>query len=345
MMKINHVYLDDVDRCIDIISGISSLQGKSILITGVTGLIGSTVTDCLLEANRKFGLNLTLYLASRSVEKINNRFATWNGEYIAVRYDALEEVTLMPKNCNYVIHCAGLANPIEYSTHPVETLLVGIEGTNRILEFSKKNHVERTVFVSSSEVYGEKQSPDYYTEGDYGYVDILNPRSCYPTAKRACETLCAAYYSEHNVPFVTVRPGHIYGPQITESDSRAHAQFIRNMINGEDIVMKSAGIQLRSYCHSLDCATAIIFVMLNGVVSCAYNISNIDSVVTIRQFAEVCASISGATVIYANPSDVEARGYNLMSNSTLNADKLYALGWRGIFNIEEGLRETYNILK
>lgn len=117
---------------------------------------------------------------------------------------------------------------------------------------------KRLLYVSSSEVYGNKTGNQPYKEKDYGYVDILNQRACYPSAKRAAETLCTAYGQEYGLDTVIVRPGHIYGPTITETDSRASAQFTQNAIEGEDIVMKSAGMQMRSYCYVLDCAYPIL---------------------------------------------------------------------------------------
>lgn len=117
-------------------------------------------------------------------------------------------------------------------------------------------------------------------------MDILNQRASYPSAKRASETLCIAYGIEYGVDTVIVRPGHIYGPSITESDSRASAQFTRNVVAGKDIVMKSAGTQVRSYCYTLDCASAVLTVLLNGQTGNAYNISNKNSICTISDIAQ-----------------------------------------------------------
>ena len=161
-------------------------------------------------------------------------------------------------------------------------------------------------------------------------MDILNPRACYPSSKRAAETMCATYQEEYGVDFVVVRPGHIYGPTITESDSRASAQFTRLAVKGKDIVMKSAGTQLRSYTYTLDCASAIIAVLTCGGMGEAYNISNSNSIVTIREFAECMTEISGVKLIFEQSSNKEKRSYNLMDNSSLNSEKLESLGWRRV---------------
>ncbi|MFQ7094394.1 MAG: NAD-dependent epimerase/dehydratase family protein [Ruminococcus sp.] len=82
------------------------------------------------------------------------------------------------------------------------------------VKISRKNKSNRVVYISSSEVYGSKLKDQPYQESDYGYVDLLNPRSCYPSSKRASETLCSAYASEYGLDTVVVRPGHIYIQQL-----------------------------------------------------------------------------------------------------------------------------------
>ena len=185
---------------------------------------------------------------------------------------------------------------------------------------------------------GETQNP--YTEEDYGYLDVLNERACYPSAKRAAETLGVSYLKEYGVQFVSVRPGHVYGPSITKSDNRATAQFTRCAATGQDILMKSAGLQLRSYCYTLDCASAILAVLLHGKSGEAYNISNRDTIGSVRQIAEAFANETGGKVVFESASDEEIRSYNLMSNSSLDAKKLENLGWKACFGLVEGVKRT-----
>ena len=100
--------------------------------------------------------------------------------------------------------------------------------------------------------------------------------------------------------------------------------------------MKSAGTQLRSYCYALDCASAILTVLLNGETKNAYNISNRESIITISEIARYIAEAAGRQLAFANPADAEARGYTTMTNSSLRAEKLEALGWKAVFTPAEG---------
>ena len=213
-----------------------------------------------------------------------------------------------------------------------------------MLDYARKVGSQRVLYISSSEVYGKKEEQRPYYENDYGFVDILNTRACYPSGKRAAETLCAAYKAEYGIETVMVRPGHIYGPTIIPSDSRATAQFARDVISGRDIVMKSDGSQLRSYCYNVDCATAILTVLLKGTAGEAYNISNRNSIVSIRQIAEEMAKQTGRKVIFENPTDEEKKSYNMMDNSSLNSEKLESLGWAAQYSLSKGVQHMLSIL-
>ena len=224
-----------------------------------------------------------------------------------------------------------------------------IIGLKALLDLAAENKGSRLLFVSSSEVYGNRERFSYdaggeIAEDEYGYVDILSSRSCYPSGKRAAESLCASYIDEYGVDAVIVRPGYIYGPTINPTDSRASAAFTLDAAAGRDIIMKSKGEQLRSYCYMLDCASALLSVLLSGECGEAYNISNKDSIVTIRDVAECLAKVSGVKVVFEIPTDEEKKSFNPMKNSVLDATKLQNLGWKAHFGLDEGIKRTLRFL-
>lgn len=339
-------YWNDVDCVVQVIPDIMKLYGKSILCAGATGMMVSSVTEILFRLNEKYNANINIYLAGRDKERIRKRFTPYveGNHYKFISYDATSSREL---GCtvDYIINGASNANPATYVSEPVETIIGNIAGLNTLLKLAVKNKGSRLLYVSSSEIYGIKLNDEPYGEEEYGFVNILDSRACYPNAKRVGETLCVSSNIEYGLSVVIVRPGHIYGPTITESDTRATAQFSRNAIKREDIVMKSPSSQLRSYCYTLDCASAILTVLINGKDCNAYNISNNKSIVTIRAVAEKFAQYGGSKLTFENSSDIEARGYNLMSNSSLKSDKIESLGWRGIFDIDMGVKKTIEYMK
>lgn len=343
MLKYTDEYLSDLLSACRNLHEIDVLSYKRILITGATGLICSTLVDLLMVLNTQFGMSIQVYAAGRNSEKMNKRFDHWTNrpECHFFEYDALKPV-ITDEIFDFVIHGASNANPVAYNTQPVETMMCNLYGIHNIFELAREKKAGRVLYISSSEVYGKKNDGTAYGESDYNYLDLLNPRACYPSSKRAAETLCASYKKEYGVDFVIVRPGHVYGPTMTDTDSRASSQFPRDVKAGNDIVMKSAGHQLRSYCYVVDCTSAIMTVLLRGVSGEAYNISNACSVVTIREMAKAFAEASGKKVVFKIATADETASYNLMDNSSLTSTKLEALGWRGQYNLLDGVRRTLN---
>ena len=249
------------------------------------------------------------------------------------KYDVMQ-----PLVCNvdfqYIIHAASGACPAEFGKYPVEVMKGNINGVDNLMSYGIQHGMKRLLYISSGEVYGEGDGR-VFTEEYSGYVDCASPRSCYPSSKRAAETLCISYSVEYNVDVVIARPCHVYGPEFTESDNRVYAQFIRNVLQGEDVVMKSTGEQFRSWCYVVDCVSGLLHVLLKGENREVYNIADEDSNITIRQLAELIAGLVGRKVIMKCPDDFEKKGYNMVSKSVFATKKLEALGW----NIEGCMRD------
>ena len=345
-MNYTQAYIEDIRNVMERVPDWKELNHKKILITGATGMIGSSVVELLHEMNRYYHAGITLYLAGRKKERILQRFTDFMTEkdFVFIPYDADldQDFEIEP---DYIIHGACKADPTAYGKQPVETMLSNFVGVNTLLRLAVSAKSKRLLYLSSSEVYGKKEDNQAYKETEYGYVDILNSRACYPSSKRASETLCAAYGAEYGVDTVIVRPGHIYGPTISRTDSKASTQFTWNVVDGQDIVMKSAGDQMRSYCYTLDCASAVLTVLLKGKSGEAYNVSNRKSVVSIRDMAEELAFCGGKKILFENPTDAEKKNYNLMANSSLDAEKLEQLGWKPGYDLEHGVRRTIEILR
>lgn len=345
-MKYTEQYWCDLEKVQKVVPNLEVFYKKRILITGASGMIGSAIVDFLLQLNRIKKYEVEIFVAGRNKTRVKERFGSFFQDtyFHFLQYDATEKIEFT-EEFDYIIHAASNANPLVYAKFPVETMISNFDGMLHLLEYAQKHDVSRVLYVSSSEVYGNKKSLGAYKETDYGYVDLLNPRACYPLAKRATETLCSAYRNEYGIDFVIVRPGHIYGPTMTENDTRASSQFARDIIEEKDIVMKSSGLQQRSYCYVLDCVSAILTVLIQGKAGEAYNISNPNSVCTIREIAEAFAEEGKRKVIFENATEAEKKRYNLMENSVLDAKKILDLGWKGIFTIEEGVARTIDGLK
>lgn len=340
-------WLSDIDEIIAVLPELATLANKSVLITGATGLICSAVVDIIMRFNEKnSGNEIGVMAAGRSEARFQERFSRYIGKpYLQfVQYDATKENEL-DIECDYIIHGASNSMPAKYVTEAVETMIDNFIGMKNLLDFARLHGVKRALYISSSEVYGKKENNLPYGEGEYGYVDLLVPRSSYAVSKRATETLCISYASEYNLETVIVRPGHIYGPTASPKDNRVSSAWAYDVAQGKDIVMKSDGAQIRSYCYCLDCASAILKVLIDGENCHAYNVSNPNSIITIREMAQILSKSGNVALRLELPSDVEKQAFNPMSNSSLNSDSLQKLGWKGLFDAERGFGHTVEILK
>lgn len=316
---------------------LSALDGKKVLITGGLGLIGSTIVDVLIYYGKT-----TVFCGARDYQQFQNRFGDCD-KVKFVKYDALTHLNLAIRP-DYIIHSAGLASPELYTSMPVETILSNFDGLHSLLEFAKNNNVNRLLYVSSSEVYGKKATETPFNEDTYGVVGLDDIRSSYAIAKRASEMMCKAYTSEYGIETIIARPGHIYGPSAKKSDKRISSEFAFKAAKGEKLEMKSAGLQKRSYCYSVDCAIQILTALIKGESGQAYNIGH-DTITTIREMAEIYSIAGNVELTIAEPTEVELNNFNPMNNSSLNNSKIKKLGYRDTFSVKEGLMHTVRILK
>ena len=317
----------------------SKLCDCNILVTGATGLIGGCLVEVLMSRQDK---DYHVYASGRNEERAKKRFADFASDpsFHFVKYDVLEPFE-SDVNYDYIIHAASNASPNFFSTKPVEVIKSNIQGLSNLMEYGLNHGMKRMLYVSSGEVYGEGDGR-VFTEDYSGYVNCTSPRSCYPSSKRAAETLCVSYAQEYGTDVVIARPSHTYGPYFTESDNRVYAQFIRNILRGEDIVMKSTGSQFRSWCYVVDCAAAILYILLKGENGQAYNIADASSNISIKELAEMIAEIGGRKVVMDLPTDTEKAGYNVVTKSVFSTEKLEGLGWMAIDSMYNNMLKTLN---
>lgn len=343
----NKQWIADIDEVLLTLPEFEEMAGSSVMVTGSTGLICSALVEVLARWNDTHEKKIDIIATSRDEAGVRSRFAPlldrpW---FDVAVFDAVSGKLQGDIRCNYIIHGAGNASPNRIVSEPVETMLGNFMGTYSLLEYARANHLKRLLYISSSEVYGRSESNESFKTADYSYVDLLQPRSSYAVGKRAAETLCVSYGAEWGVDSVIVRPGHIYGPTARESDNRVSSAWAYAAARGADIVMKSEGSQIRSYCYVLDCATAIFKVLLRGNALYAYNISNDESVISIRKLAELLTEAGNTSLCFRLANESEKKAFNPMQNSSLDASDLYSLGWSGLFSARRGVQHTVSILQ
>lgn len=301
---------------------------KNIFVTGATGLIGSQIVRTLIEANKQYSLNIKIYIMVRSIEKAKLIFGEYVMELGIVLGDISHRIDL-DTPVDYVIHTASVTSSLDFIQKPVDTFQTVVLGTQNILEFAKEKNVDGFVYLSSLEVYGTFDSRIKVTESDFGSLDPAQVRSSYSEGKRMAETVCVSYASQYDLPVKIARLCQTFGPGVDFSDNRVFAQFARSVITKSDIVLHTKGGTERNYCSISDAIAGIFYILLKGNIGEAYNIANEDTMISIKDMAELVAGLdkTGTVKVIIDLKDISILGYNPEIKIKLLTNKLEKLGW------------------
>lgn len=343
------LYIDDVKYVAGLGLPWEKLKGKSLMLSGATGLIGSFLVDVIMEKNVTDNLNCTVYALGRNKEKAKIRFAKFaeDPHLLFISYDVKlpfkrEDIGTV----DYVLHLASNTHPLQYSTDPIGTITTNIIGLQNLLEFAVTHNVTRFAFASSNEIYGENRGDtELFDEKYCGYIDSNTMRAGYPESKRCGEALCQAYKAQKCLDVVIPRLTRSYGPTMLMTDTKAISQFIKKGIAGEDIVLKSAGTQYFSYQYMADSVSGLLYVLLCGESGGAYNIAEEHSDIMLKDLAAIIAGFKGKEVVFEIPDAVEAAGYSTATKARLDGHKLAALGWKPRYDTRAGIKRTMRILE
>ena len=319
------------------------LRGKTLFITGATGLIGFNLISALAYMNLKRDIPLKIFALVRDETKARARFAEILAEGAPLQFvlGDLEHIPVVDEKVDYIIHGGSPTASRYFAEHPVETIRMNLSGATALLEMAKEKQVESFLFLSSMEVYGSLHREEKVDEDHESFVNTMNPRSSYPEAKRMIEAMCASYATQYNVPAKVIRLTQTFGAGVRKEDNRVYAQFMRSAMAGEDIVLLTQGGTRRSYLYTADAVTAILTVLLKGKNGEAYNAANEDTYCSIKEMAELVARMKGVNVI-VKFSKESGKIYPAELYMNLKVDKLQKISWRNKRNLSEMFKSMFS---
>lgn len=340
----NRILQEDIEQILSRDICWEKLENTSVLVTGASGMLGSYIMRTLLELNHKKNAGIRVYALVRHPEKLPQECL----DEIEIVKQSVSEPIQTEKKFDYILHAASPASPLIMKEDPVGTIAANTLGTWNTLQLAQKSNAKGYLFISSREIYGQPYADQkIFTEDSYGLVDPLEARSCYPEGKKAAETMCACYRQQYGLNTKIARLAHTYGPGMSIYDGRVQADFLKNVINNENIVLKSEGAAVRTYTYVSDAVAAIFYILLNSD-DLAYNISCEESTVSIKQLAETLVNAypeKNLKLVFDIPNPSENTGCAPFTLGILSSEKIRSLGWQAEHSLEEGLKRTVTFLE
>jgi len=325
----SEIFTEDLKRIAGSDLPWEKLQGRSVFVTGATGLIGMTAIHALLYANRTRSLGISVYALVRDSAKAERIFPGMaDTPELIICEGTMEELPEIPEKIDYWIHGACPTASAFMTEHPVEVIRTSVEGTISLLEEAKERGAAGFVFLSSMEAFGEVNSEILLDERTLGKIDLERTRSCYPESKRMCEMICTSYAEEYGVPAMSIRLAQTFGPGVDPDDRRVFAMMTRNAIAGRDIVLATKGTSRHPYLYTAQAVTAILTVLLRGVPGKTYNAANPATYCSIYEMGEMVArEIAGGKISVRIDENGDASRYPAPSFLDMDISRIRRLGW------------------
>ena len=346
-MIFNKIIEEDLDQIISENNRLKELYGKSVMITGASGLIGSYFLNTLIKLNEDYSADIKIIPLIRNLNKLNKEVVA--KDYVVPIVQDITTPINYEGDVDYIIHAASPASPPLMREKPVETNLANTVGTANALLFAKEHNTKKFLFISSREVYGQSISDKrYFTENDIGTINQLIPRNSYAESKKAAENLCLGFKEEYRLDTKIVRLGQTFGPRMNIHGGMVHTEFIKMLLNNEDIVLKSDGSSPRTYTYISDAISAMFKIMLEST-AIVYNAVNNENEITIKELAEMIVSLypeNNSKVVFDIEEEKEGYDYATFKFCLISSEKIREeLGWNPKYSIEKGFKRAIDFLK
>jgi len=333
----NRIILRDVQKICEQVD-LRPLEGKTVLVTGASGLIGTYILACLFHL-RKLGMPMRVYALSFSEVPLHLAEFVQDVDVMRLNLADFEAYPSLPQ-ADIILHLAGYAGPVLSKINSASTIQINTTATIALLQ--RLANDGRLVYMSSSEVYSGLQK-NLLTEADIGTTTPYHTRSHYIEGKRCGEAICHAFRTQ-GMHVTSVRLSHTYGPGTRKSDKRVHNSFVERALCQHKIELLDTGQAIRAYCYVADAVELIWQALLYGKEP-VYNVGGATTG-TIAELAQMISEMTGAVVVFPEtsagmPGAPEAVCLNLNQVKTEFGKTQYVSLEEGIISTIEWQRQLY----
>lgn len=315
------------------------VDGKKILITGSTGLIGAHLTRVFLVAAKTLNLDIHLILPVRDKEKATRLFGDLSKNITLIKWD-LDNPDFGDVGFDFAFHLASPTSSSYFKNHPVETIKQIINSSEALLSCAVKCNTKKVVFLSTMEVYGDTKNAAKETM--LGSMDTMVVRNCYPEAKKLVECLCASYAEEFGIFCTVARLSQCFGEGVAQNDSRVFAEFARCVVSGKDIVLFSDGSKKNMYVSVDDAVAALLILLERGENKHTYNVANEETYCSVKEMAYLIKKtfdLKPFEVRFENNIGKEAI-FRKSTDLRLDCSEIRKIGW----NPSQNLLDMYFLM-
>lgn len=285
------IVTEDIKSIVDKVD-FSDLEGKTVLISGAAGFLGSYFIAVFQYLNqqvfkkpcRVFAIDNYITGSKKNLlAKVLDKNIIYKTMDISQGIDEFGD-----EKIDYIVHAAGLASPIYYRKFPIESINCTVLGLHHLMMYASRNVIKSFLFFSSSEIYGNPRDEEVPTKESYnGNVSCIGPRSCYDEAKRLGETICASYYRTHRIPVKWVRPFNVYGAGMRINDDRVVPKFLFQALAKKPLTIHMPGLQTRTFTYATDAMIGFFKVLLRGRNGEVYNIGKDSGELRMEDLADM----------------------------------------------------------
>lgn len=325
----------------------NKLSGKTILVSGATGLIGARILALIGILHKEFDQSICGVGLYRDEDKKNRCFPTLPQGITMCQWNA-ENISMTLPQHNAIIHCAGISGGSKmHLKDPLKIYQTNVEGTRNMLNYNVHHDKVPFLFVSTYEVYGEVNQEQPFDETYPCHLDTFTLRNCYAEMKRMCEVLCCMYSSQFSFQSFSVRLTSTFGEGVGYNDPRFFAEFARCIIEGRNIILKSTGSTIRSYLDADDAAMGMLYVLAFGENGNAYNLTNMQNSISIRDIAQKMIDVSETKtkLNFEIAENISSLGYRKDGCTLMDSSKLMALGWHPVYTLDETIIKLIESMK
>ena len=307
--------------------------GKTVLVTGSKGIVGSGIIRWLLFENSKHNTGTKIIASSRNPENIPDYIEEGDN----VSFCRFGEEGSICEHVDYIIHTAAPTSNKVFREQPVESLRSIVDGTETILAFAKKQGDCSVIYLSSEEAYGTPNASEPVSEAYVGAIDSLNIRSCYPLGKKVAELLCRSYFEEYNVDVKIIRPTVILGLYQPYDSVKVEAEILRCVLENKNLYMQSNGMTKKCVIYTMDALSAVLTVLVKGVAGEAYNATNPETYDTVKDRAYKAFRMfnPSLSIDFAEQDTSQTLGYLPQRALQEDVSKILELGWEPLATMED----------